>query len=71
MAWSRILRFVAQEDGQVYLGQPVDSKVDVGKAFAAGEQVKVNVIKGSVFDSNAEVSSEEKTIKEVRTRSSF
>jgi len=65
MTWDRVLRFVAEEDGQEYLGQPVDGSLDVGKAHEAGQKVEVQVIKGSLFDESAEVTSERKTVKQV------
>ncbi|RHZ70690.1 hypothetical protein CDV55_100210 [Aspergillus turcosus] len=50
-AWTHLVRFIAEEDGQVHLGQ-VDSTQfpDVGVAMLNGEKVTVKEIKGSVFD---------------------
>ncbi|KAL1980675.1 hypothetical protein VTN96DRAFT_3655 [Rasamsonia emersonii] len=49
--WTHLIRFIAQEDGQVHLGQ-VDAKQfpDVGLAMLNGEEVTAKLIKGSVFD---------------------
>ncbi|KAJ5198602.1 uncharacterized protein N7498_007719 [Penicillium cinerascens] len=49
--WTHLVRFIAEEDGQVHLGQ-VDSTQfpDVGLAMLNGEKVTVKEIKGSVFD---------------------
>ncbi|ETI27434.1 hypothetical protein G647_09624 [Cladophialophora carrionii CBS 160.54] len=49
--WTHLLRFLAEEDGQVHLGQ-VDSKKwpDVGLAIYNGERVDVKLVTGSVFD---------------------
>jgi len=49
--WTHLIRFIAQEDGQVHLGQ-VDPKQwpDVGLAVLKGETVTAKLVKGSVFD---------------------
>lgn len=44
-AWSRLVRFIAEEDGQEHLGEPVDSNIDVGTAPAGS--VKVTKWQGS------------------------
>lgn len=38
-SWSRLIRFISQEDGQEYMGEPVDSDVDVGTAEPSSIQV--------------------------------
>ncbi|KAK2764670.1 fumarylacetoacetate hydrolase domain-containing protein 2A [Colletotrichum kahawae] len=49
--WSHLVRFVAQEDGQVHLGQVDAGKwQDVGLATLEGERIPVNLVKGNVFD---------------------
>ncbi|KAL2784707.1 hypothetical protein BJX66DRAFT_348133 [Aspergillus keveii] len=49
--WTRLIRFIAEEDGQVHLGE-VDARQvpDVGLAVLNGEQVIARLITGSIFD---------------------
>ncbi|KAH8882413.1 fumarylacetoacetate hydrolase [Thozetella sp. PMI_491] len=49
--WRRLIRFIAEEDGQVHLGD-VDEKEfpDVGLATLNGEKVTASLIQGSIFD---------------------
>ena len=49
--WTRLIRFIAQEDGQIHLGE-VDAKQfpDVGLAALNGERITAKLINGSVFD---------------------
>ncbi|GFZ47362.1 hypothetical protein JCM24511_05105 [Saitozyma sp. JCM 24511] len=61
-AWTRLVRFIGQ-DGQVYLGQPVNASIDVGLAVISGETVVANVIKGDIYSGT--VSSKEVTIKKL------
>lgn len=50
-SWTRLIRFIAQEDGQIHLGE-VDSKQlpDVGLASLNGEKIQARLVTGSVFD---------------------
>ncbi|KAI1845524.1 hypothetical protein JX266_008382 [Neoarthrinium moseri] len=50
-SWTRLIRFIAEEDGQVHLGQ-VDRSVypDIGVAAFKGERISTQLIQGSVFD---------------------
>ncbi|KAK1849546.1 fumarylacetoacetate hydrolase domain-containing protein 2A [Colletotrichum chrysophilum] len=50
-SWSHLVRFVAQEDGQVHLGQ-VDAGEwqDVGLATLKSQRIPVKLVKGNVFD---------------------
>lgn len=50
-SWTHLVRFLAEEDGQIHLGQ-VDANVcpDVGLALYMGEKVHVRLVTGSVFD---------------------
>jgi hypothetical protein len=41
-----LVRFIA-EDGQEYYGEPVDSEIDVGLAFAANELILLKVLDAS------------------------
>ncbi|KAF2768276.1 hypothetical protein EJ03DRAFT_364275 [Teratosphaeria nubilosa] len=49
--WTHLVRFIAEEDGQIHLGQ-VDATQfpDVGIAIFEGKPVIANVVSGSVFD---------------------
>ncbi|KAG6103233.1 hypothetical protein E4U31_002955 [Claviceps sp. LM219 group G6] len=49
--WTRLIRFIAREDGQVHLGEvkPTEQS-DVGLAALDGPKVFAKVITGSVFD---------------------
>ncbi|EAW15392.1 fumarylacetoacetate hydrolase family protein [Aspergillus fischeri NRRL 181] len=49
--WTHLVRFVAKEDNHIYLGQ-VDCRQwpDVGLAVFQGEQVKVQLVRGSIYD---------------------
>ncbi|KAI5921675.1 hypothetical protein F4810DRAFT_677313 [Camillea tinctor] len=48
MAFERLVRFVPRSDGtSILLGQPVDGKVDVGKAVRNGEKVQVTIFSGN------------------------
>ena len=50
-SWTHLIRFVAQEDGQIHLGQ-VDPKTypDLGIASVEKKKIVANIITGSVFD---------------------
>ncbi|KAL8372480.1 hypothetical protein RB595_002013 [Gaeumannomyces hyphopodioides] len=48
-SWTRLIRFIAVEDGLVHLGE-VDAGVDVGLATFEKKTVQAKVITGSVFD---------------------
>lgn len=47
------MRFIAQEDGQIHLGQ-VDASVykDVGLSIFEGETIKVKEVTGDIFSGN-------------------
>ncbi|GAD93501.1 hypothetical protein PVAR5_2112 [Paecilomyces variotii No. 5] len=49
--WTRLIRFIAEEDGQVHLGE-VDAKEypDIGLAALKGEKIVARLIHGSIFD---------------------
>ncbi|KAK8079949.1 fumarylacetoacetate hydrolase- variant [Apiospora hydei] len=47
MSFERLVRFAPKgKEGEVLIGQPVDSNVDVGKAVRNGEEVQVKVFSG-------------------------
>lgn len=50
-SWTHLIRFIAEEDGQVHYGQ-VDVKQfpDAGIAALNGEKITAKLIQGSVFD---------------------
>ncbi|OQU97007.1 hypothetical protein CLAIMM_03012 [Cladophialophora immunda] len=49
--WTHLVRFVAEEDGQVHLGQVDAAKwPDVGLSVYNGEKVDVKLVIGSIFD---------------------
>ncbi|KAJ6196190.1 fumarylacetoacetate hydrolase [Bipolaris maydis] len=43
MSWTRLIRFVAEEDNFEHLGEPLDANIDVGAALAFGEKVQARV----------------------------
>lgn len=49
--WTQLVRFLAEEDGQIHLGE-VDAKQypDVGLAAMNGERITAQLINGSIFD---------------------
>lgn len=49
--WTHLVRFIAQEDGQIHLGQ-IDPKryPDLGIASVKKEKIEANLITGSIFD---------------------
>lgn len=50
-SWTHLVRFVAEEDNEIHLGQIDDSQYpDVGLATLEGQKVKSNVVVGDVFD---------------------
>ncbi|KAG6321224.1 hypothetical protein E4U44_005345 [Claviceps purpurea] len=49
--WTRLIRFIAHEDGQVHLGEVIPTEhADVGLAAVDGPKVFAKAITGSVFD---------------------
>ncbi|TFK43855.1 hypothetical protein BDQ12DRAFT_643575 [Crucibulum laeve] len=53
--WTRLIRFVAAETGRVHIGQPVDSKLDVGLAASKRQTIKAYEIVGTALDPSAQV----------------
>lgn len=63
-SWSRLVRFIAEEDGQTYQGEPqlpADKDFDIGKNYAG---LKVKLLSGDLYGQNS-VSEETKTIKKL------
>ncbi|KAG8156280.1 hypothetical protein KVR01_013859 [Diaporthe batatas] len=53
--WSRLVRFIAEDDRKEYLGEPVDPDIDVGAALASSSAVRVRVFTcTSALDTSAE-----------------
>lgn len=48
--WTHLIRFRAVEDGQVHLGQLVDTARDVGIDCLNGVEVKAFLINGDIFN---------------------
>ncbi|KAJ5806094.1 uncharacterized protein N7503_003696 [Penicillium pulvis] len=49
--WTHLIRFIADEDGQVHIGQVNETQFpDVGLSILNGEKVTAKEIKGSIFD---------------------
>jgi len=63
--WTRLIRFVAAETGNVHLGEPVDPKLDVGMAFQLRQPVKAYEILGSVTNLGSQVTQNVLTVKEL------
>lgn len=64
-SWSRLVRFIAEEDGKTYQGEPqlpsdVDSKTfDIGKSYAG---LKVKLLSGDLYGQNS-ITNETRTIR--------
>jgi 2-keto-4-pentenoate hydratase/2-oxohepta-3-ene-1,7-dioic acid hydratase in catechol pathway len=50
MSWTHLIRFVAKEDSNIYLGQLVDTLRDIGLDSFNGTPIKAYQIDGSIFD---------------------
>ncbi|WVQ83410.1 hypothetical protein IAT38_005551 [Cryptococcus sp. DSM 104549] len=46
LPWKRLIRFIAKEDGQEYLGEPVDPVMDVGLAQSTSTPILAHVFDG-------------------------
>lgn len=65
-SWTRLIRFIAQEDGAEYYGQPVDDSTDVGLAIYSGNTVRAAVVQASsAVDPAARVTSQVLTVKKL------
>ncbi|GFZ42985.1 hypothetical protein JCM24511_00703 [Saitozyma sp. JCM 24511] len=64
-SWHRLIRFLAFEDAQVHLGEPVDPDLDVGAACAEGTRVEAWVLDAEVpWDPRAVRTGEIRTVRE-------
>ena len=61
--WTHLIRFVAVEDDQTYLGQLVDTSQDVGLDSFEGIDIKAFLITGDIF--NGKVTQHVYTVKKV------
>jgi len=63
--WSRFIRFVATETGQVHYGQPAGEQLDVGIAAWNKQTIKAYEISGSPLNQTARVTNNMLTVKEL------
>ncbi|PON28862.1 fumarylacetoacetate hydrolase domain-containing protein 2A [Trichoderma gamsii] len=49
-SWTRLIRFVAEEDGHIHLGQVDEDILDVGLAAFEGVPISAKLIEGSLYD---------------------
>ncbi|OAK97654.1 fumarylacetoacetate hydrolase [Phaeosphaeriaceae sp. SRC1lsM3a] len=64
--WGRLVRFIATEDGNEHIGEPMDAQLDVGAALASGSRVEVRKFQGSsTLDLNAAPTSTVLTISQL------
>ena len=62
-AATHIIRFIANEDHRVHIGQLVDTKRDVGVDSVEGKEIKAYLINGSIFD--GEITDKVYTVKQL------
>ena len=49
--WSRLVRFIAKEDGQIHYGEVDATKYpDVGLTTLSGETITARLVQASIFD---------------------
>lgn len=60
---THIIRFIANEDNRIHLGQLVDTSRDVGLDSVEGKEIKAYLINGSIFA--PEVTSHVYTVKQL------
>lgn len=63
-AWTHLVRFLAEEDDQIHLGQLLEPTRDVGLDSVNGYPIKAWVINGTIY--NGLVSEHVLTVKKVR-----
>ncbi|KAF5615589.1 uncharacterized protein FTJAE_13291 [Fusarium tjaetaba] len=49
-SWTHLIRFKAKEDGQVHLGQLVDSTRDIGLDYMDGVEIKAFLLNGDIYN---------------------
>ena len=62
-SWTHLIRFIAVEDGQVHLGQLVNTSRDIGIDCTDGIDIAAKIIEGTIFD--GEVTDEIMHVKQV------
>merc|ERR1711879_706587 len=65
-SWTRLIRFVAEEDGKVYQGEPIYPS-DAGRDFDIGYKysgLKAKLLQGELYGNNS-LSEETKTVKKL------
>ena len=60
---THIVRFIANEDNRIHIGQLVDTSRDVGLDSLEGKEIKAYLINGSIF--SGEVTKEVYTVKQL------
>ena len=60
---THIIRFIAEEDNRVHLGQPTDTSRDLGLDSVNGTKIQAHLINGSIF--NGEVTDQVYTVKQL------
>lgn len=60
---THIVRFVAEEDNRIHIGQLVDTSRDVGLDSLEGKKIEAYLINGTIF--NGEVTSQKYTVKQL------
>jgi hypothetical protein len=50
-SWTHLVRFLAEEDGQIHLGEVDVAKwPDVGQSIYDGDKIDVKLVTGTIFD---------------------
>lgn len=68
-SWTHLIRFVAEEDSQIHVGQLVDTSRDVGLDSFEGRKIEAYLINGSMF--SGEVTKHVLTVKQVSCDTDF
>lgn len=64
--WTRLIRFKAQETGEIHIGEPVDKEVDIGLALKGGQTVRAReLLTSSILDTSATFGDKELTVAEL------
>lgn len=67
-SWTRLVRFVAEEDGQIYQGEPILPSGADWKSFDIGKNpqgLKVKLLTGDIYGQNELSDTESKTVKKL------
>lgn len=63
VSWTHLIRFEAEEDGCVHLGQLSDTSLDIGTELADGRPIEAYRIRGDIY--NATVTEQLLTVRKV------